>query len=64
MKIMEEERAQGSAELILLFGGIIVIALVALISYRNYIDGVGGEISGDTLNETTSSILDLKDKFT
>lgn len=63
MKILEEETAQGSAELILLFGGIIVIALVALISYRNYVDGVGSEISGDTLNETTSAISGLKDKF-
>lgn len=63
MKLLKDETAQVSAELILLFGGIIVIALVALISYQNYLKGLGNEINGTQLNNTTNSILNLKNKF-
>lgn len=63
MKIIDEETAQGSAELILLFGGIIIIALVAAISYRNYLSGLGGNISSD-LDNTTGKISNLTNKFT
>ncbi len=41
MDIINEEAAQSSAELILLFGGIIVIAIVAALFYRNYLSGLG-----------------------
>jgi hypothetical protein len=63
MNLLNDETAQGSAELVLLFGGIIVIALVALISYQSYLKGLGNEINGTQLNETTTDILDLIDKF-
>lgn len=63
MKIINDETAQVSAELILLFGGIIVISLVAVIAYNNYMKGLGNEINGAQLNNTTNSILSLKDKF-
>ncbi len=42
MDIINEEAAQRSAELMLLFGGIIVIAIVAAIFYKNYLTGLGG----------------------
>ena len=63
MKILEEESGQGSAELILLFGGVIVIAIIALIAYRNYLDGLGDEVNGSELSKTTTAIQDLKDLF-
>ncbi len=63
MDIVNDETAQGSAELILLFGGIIVIALVALIAYKNYVNVLGKEINGTVLNDTTNTILELKNKF-
>lgn len=63
MKMLEEESGQGSAELILLFGGIIVIAIVALIAYRNYLNGLGSEINGSQLNNTTNAIQQLKYLF-
>ncbi|HOI71783.1 MAG TPA: class III signal peptide-containing protein [Methanobacterium sp.] len=63
MKILEEESGQGSAELILLFGGVIVIAIIALIAYRNYLDGLGDEVNGSELNKTTTAIQDLEDLF-
>jgi hypothetical protein len=63
MKFVKDEAAQGSAELVLLFGGIIVIALVALISYQNYLKGLGNAINGTPLNQTTNNITNLKLKF-
>ena len=36
MEIMKDEYGQGAAEYILLFGGVIVIAVAALLIYRAY----------------------------
>ncbi|MGB9200723.1 class III signal peptide-containing protein [Methanobacterium sp.] len=36
MRIMKDEGGQGAAEYILLFGGVIVIAIAALLIYRAY----------------------------
>ncbi|MDI6644026.1 MAG: class III signal peptide-containing protein [Methanobacteriaceae archaeon] len=36
MQLKEDEKGQGSAEYILLFGALIVIAIAALIIYRSY----------------------------
>ncbi len=37
--LIADESGQGSAELILVFGGIIVIVTVAVVWYRNYVRG-------------------------
>ena len=37
MEFIKDEAGQGAAEYILLFGGVIVIAIAALVIYRNYI---------------------------
>ncbi len=39
MRLLKDEKGQGAAEYILLFGGVIVIAIVALILYRSYFQG-------------------------
>jgi len=36
MKLLSDESGQGAAEYILLFGGVIVIAIAALVIYNNY----------------------------
>ena len=36
MKVLKDEGGQGAAEYILLFGGVIVIAIAALLIYRAY----------------------------
>lgn len=36
MNIIQDTKAQGAAEYILLFGGVIIIALIALQIYTNY----------------------------
>ncbi len=37
---LKDECGQGAAEYILLFGGVIVIAIAALIVYRDYVNSV------------------------
>ncbi len=44
MNIIDDESGQGAAEYILLFGGVIIIALVALQIYSNYFN------NGSTFN--------------
>ena len=39
MGFLKDESGRGAAEYILLFGGIIVIAIAALLVYRSYIQG-------------------------
>ena len=63
MKILKDERAQGSAELILVFGGMIVIVIVAAVYYRNYLSGVGNDIITTDVQNVTNSINGLKNKF-
>ena len=36
MRILEDQKGQGAAEYILLFGGVIIIALIALQIYSSY----------------------------
>ena len=37
MNILADQKGQGAAEYILLFGGVIIIAIAALVIYRDYI---------------------------
>ncbi|GAB4310210.1 MAG: class III signal peptide-containing protein [Methanobacteriaceae archaeon] len=42
MNFLKDESGQGAAEYILLFGGVIVIAIAALVIYRTYFQGQQG----------------------
>jgi hypothetical protein len=42
MSFLKDEGGQGAAEYILLFGGVIVIAIAALLIYRAYFSGSSG----------------------
>lgn len=63
MQILKEDKGQGSAELILIFGGIIVIAIIAAIYYKNYLAGLGNEINNTDVQNVTNSLEGLKNKF-
>jgi hypothetical protein len=56
MNIINDEAAQSSAELILLFGGVITIVVVAAFFYKNYLSGIGGNITGNDLQTVTNNI--------
>jgi len=50
MKFLKDEGGQGAAEYILLFGGVIVIAIVALLIYRSYFTSQSSSTGNDIQN--------------
>ena len=63
MRILKEEGAQTSAEMILIFGGMIVIAIAAATYYRIYLAGLGNEITNTDLNAVTQKLSELNEKL-
>ncbi len=60
MGIVEDEAAQTSAEYVMILGGIIIIVLVAIIVYRNYVSGVGSEINnGSEMNSVNGNLTQI-----
>ena len=58
-KILNEKTAQGAAEYILLFGGVIVIALLALTIYRSYMNTSDVSLKAkDDIIDVRNTILD------
>jgi uncharacterized protein (UPF0333 family) len=58
-----DDGGQASAEFILLFGGIIVVVLLAIYMYNNYIADLSDEIASKELNEFNSQLNDLGKYF-
>ena len=56
MNVMQDEGGQGAAEYILLFGGVIVIAVAALIIYRAYFSNNSGLNASTDVNNVRSSM--------
>lgn len=46
-----DSKGQASAEFILLFGGIIVVVLLAVYLYNKYVSDLGGQISSREITE-------------
>jgi len=63
MQILKDDKGQGSTELLLIFGGIIVIAIAASLYYKNYLYGLGNEINNTDVQNVTNSLQGLKNKF-
>ena len=58
-KIINENSGQGAAEYILLFGGVIVIALLALTIYRSYMNTSDVSLKAkDDIMDVRNTILD------
>lgn len=51
-----DNRAQASAEFILLFGGIFVVVLLAIYMYKNYMNDLSGEIASKEVNEFNNEL--------
>jgi Flp pilus assembly pilin Flp len=56
MDFVKDESGQGAAEYILLFGGVIVIAIAALLIYRAYFQGNSGLNASSDINKVRGSI--------
>lgn len=64
MQILKEENAQGSAELLMVFGGIIVIAIIAALVYKNYLNGLGNATNNSTdMQNINQSLNNITKKF-
>lgn len=61
---MMDNNAQASAELILLFGGIMVVVLLAIYMYKEYVDDLTGEIQSKEVNEFKSKLDEISEIFT
>ena len=62
-KLFAEEDGQGSVELILTIGGIIVIVLVCMFVYKSYVNDLGKELESGELNSLNKSFEDISAKF-
>jgi hypothetical protein len=57
MDLIKDERGQGAAEYILLFGGVIVVAIAGLMIYRSYFNpGVNPFNSSQDISKVRSSV--------
>lgn len=56
MDIVSDEAAQTSAEMILIFGGVIAIVVIAAFYYNTYLKNLGGNITSNDLKSVTNSI--------
>ncbi len=56
MDFLKDEGGQGAAEYILLFGGVIVIAIAALLIYRAYFSGNSGLNAAQDVNTVRNSV--------
>jgi ABC-type transporter Mla subunit MlaD len=63
MNIINDDAAQTSVEMILLFGGIIAVVVGAALFYNSYLKGLGNGISGTDLTNTLNSINGLSTKL-
>ncbi len=58
-RLINENSGQGAAEYILLFGGVIVIALLALTIYRSYMETSDVSLKAkDDIMDVRNTILD------
>ena len=61
--LINDENGQGSAELILIVGGIIVIILVVVSMYKSYLSDLGTEIGSNEMKILNSSFSDIASRF-
>ena len=54
---------QSSAELILLFGGIMVVVLLAIYMYNNYMSDLGGQIQSKEVNDFNNQLKGIERYF-
>ena len=62
-RFIQDNKGQGSVELILIIGGIIVIILVVVSMYKSYLVDLGTEIDSSEINTLNSSFSDIASKF-
>ena len=64
MVIEMDNNARASAEFILLFGGIMVVVLLAVYMYRRYVSDLSGEIQSREAAEFKNKLGEISELFT
>ncbi len=64
MVIKMDNNAQASAEFILLFGGIMVVVLLAIYMYKRYVSDLSGEIQSREVTEFKNKLGEISEIFT
>ena len=63
MNFSKDNRCQGSVELILIVGGIIVIILLVVALYKSYVIELGDEINSGEVKALNGSFSEISSKF-
>jgi hypothetical protein len=63
LNFSKDDRCQGSVELILIIGGLIVIILLVVALYKSYIIGLGDEINSGEVEALNESFSEISSKF-
>lgn len=58
-----DKNGQAAAELILILGGIIIIVMVGLIFYRNYLSDLSNNIKDNELSELNNKLDEINKHF-
>ncbi|MDO5810994.1 class III signal peptide-containing protein [uncultured Methanobrevibacter sp.] len=58
-----DNKGQASSEFILLFGGIVVVVILAIYLYNNYMSDLSGEISSREVSEFNNELKALGKLF-
>ena len=58
-----DDSGQASAEFMLLFGGIIVVVLLVIYMYNDYMNDLSGKIASKEVNEFNNQLMHLKSYF-
>lgn len=61
--LIGDDKGQGSVELILIIGGLIVIILLVVSMYKSYLVDLGREIDSNELNTLNGSFNDIASRF-
>lgn len=62
-KILKDENGQGASEVLLLLGGVLIVVLILVYIYKDYISNLGSEISSNELSSLNNSFSNLSSKF-
>ncbi len=63
LNIFKDNKAQGSVELILIIGGILVIVLLVVSMYKSYLLDLGNEMDSHEIKTLNSSFNDINSRF-
>lgn len=58
-----DDKGQSSAEFILLFGGIMVVVLLAIYMYNNYMGDLSSQINSKEVKEFNNELIGLENYF-